>query len=113
MRLFLDFCIFVCYYFIRIQKKGVIEVLRQPNIQGQITIPKEFLKQIGFDPNSDYFDIELKDDTIVLKPVTVEPKYTKEELNKIEKLFKDPKNKGKVYKSSKEALKALRKMMKK
>lgn len=87
-------------------------MLRQPNIQGQVTIPKEYLKRIGFDPTSDYFDIELKDDTIVLKPVTVEPKYTKEELEKIEKLFKEPKNKGKVHKSTKEALEALRKMMK-
>jgi len=87
-------------------------MLRQPNMQGQITIPKEFLKQIGFDPKSDYFDIELKNDTIVLKPVTMEPKFTEEELQKIEKLFKYPKNKGKVYASSKEALKALRRMIK-
>jgi len=86
-------------------------MLRQPNIQGQITIPKEFLKRIGFDPNSDYFDIELKDGTIMLRPVTVEPKYTKEELEKIERLFKDPKNKGKVYESSKKALRILRKMI--
>ena len=88
-------------------------MLRQPNIQGQITIPKKFLKIISFDSKSDYFDVELKDDTIVLKPVTVEPKFTEEELDKIEKLFKDPKNKGKIYSSGKEALKALEKMMKK
>lgn len=88
-------------------------MLRQPNIQGQVTIPKKFLRRIGFDLESDYFDIELKDDTIVLKPVTIEPKYTKEELDKIERLFKDPKNKGKIYSSTKEALKALRRMIKK
>lgn len=86
-------------------------MLRQPNIQGQITLPKEFLKRIGFDPKSDYFDIELKNDTIVLKPVTMEAKFTEEELRKIEKLFKDPKNKGKVYSSSKDGLRALRRIV--
>ena len=88
-------------------------LLRQPNIQGQLTIPKEFLKQIGFDPKHDYFDIELKEDTIILKPVTVEPKFSDEELKKIEKLFNDPANKGKIYSSAAEGLSALRRMMKK
>ncbi len=88
-------------------------MLRQPNIQGQVTVPKEFLKKIGFDPKNDYFDIELKNDTIVLKPVTMEPKFAEEELEKIKGLFDNPKNKGKVYKSSEEALKALHKMIQK
>ena len=88
-------------------------MLRQPNIQGQVTIPKDFLKRIRFDPKNDYFDVELKNDTIVLKHVTVEPKYTDDELRKIEKLFNDPANKGKVYASAAEGLAALRRMMKK
>lgn len=88
-------------------------LLRQPNIQGQVTIPKDFLKRIRFDPQYDYFDVELKDDTIVLKHVTVEPKYTDEELRKMEKLFTDSANKGKVYSSAAEGLTALRRMMKK
>jgi bifunctional DNA-binding transcriptional regulator/antitoxin component of YhaV-PrlF toxin-antitoxin module len=88
-------------------------MLRQPNTQGQITIPKDFLNRIGFDLKKDYFDIELEDSIIKLKPVTVEPKYTQEELDKIETLFNDPKNKGEVYLSSKKALKALKKTINK
>ncbi|MEK6567316.1 MAG: AbrB/MazE/SpoVT family DNA-binding domain-containing protein [Candidatus Omnitrophota bacterium] len=88
-------------------------LLRQPNTQGQLTIPKEFLKQIGFDPRHDYFDIELKEDTIVLKPVTVEPKFSDEELRKMERLFDDPANKGKVYSSAAQGMAALRRMIKK
>lgn len=88
-------------------------LLRQPNIQGQVTIPKDFLKRIRFDPKYDYFDVELKNDTIIFKHVTVEPKYTDDELRKMEKLFNSPANKGKVYPSAAEGLAALGRMMKK
>ena len=86
-------------------------MIRQPNIQGQITIPKEYLKKLGFSKN-DYFDVRLKDSVIVLQPVTVEPKFTEEELDKMERLFESEDNQGKVFNSGPEAMQSLRSRMK-
>lgn len=87
-------------------------IIRRPNLQGQITIPKEYLDKLGL-AYTNYFRIQLKDNTIVLAPMTVEPTFTKEEKRKLQMLFNDPKNRGQVYPSSKEALGALRKRLKK
>lgn len=87
-------------------------MLRRPNAQGQITIPIEFLRRIDFDPRSDYFDVELHDNVILLKPATVEPKFTPEEMEEIEGLFTSPENKGEIFASKEAALKALGRMKK-
>ncbi|MBU0567188.1 AbrB/MazE/SpoVT family DNA-binding domain-containing protein [bacterium] len=68
-------------------------MLRQPNVQGQITIPKEYLKKLGLSKD-DYFDVKLKEGTIILQPVAVEPKFTEEELDKLEGLFESEDNRG-------------------
>ncbi|MBU1261800.1 AbrB/MazE/SpoVT family DNA-binding domain-containing protein [bacterium] len=86
-------------------------MIRQPNTQGQITIPKEYLKKLGFSKN-DYFDVTLKDTMIILQPVTVEPKFTEEELNKLEQLFESEDNRGELFNSGSEAIKGLKIMMK-
>ncbi len=36
--------------------------------KNQITIPKSIINQI---PNTEYFEVELKNDTVILKPVIV------------------------------------------
>jgi len=89
-----------------------MDIIRHPNPMGQITLPKEYLSKLGLS-HEDYFRIQLKDDTIVLTPLSIEPKFTKKELNKLEMLFNDKKNKGKIFSSSKDALKSLKKRIRK
>lgn len=86
-------------------------MIRQPNTQGQITIPKEYLKKLKISKN-DYFDIKLKDTMIILQPVTVEPKFTEEELDKLERLFESEDNRGELFNSGSEAIKGLKSRMK-
>lgn len=86
-------------------------MIRQPNVQGQITIPKEYLKKLRFG-KGDYFDVKLKDSMIILEPVTVEPKFTEEELDKMEGLFESEDNRGEVFKEGAEAIQSLKNRMK-
>jgi bifunctional DNA-binding transcriptional regulator/antitoxin component of YhaV-PrlF toxin-antitoxin module len=88
-------------------------MLRKPNVQGQITIPKKILKKINFNSDSDYFDISIYGSIIILSPVTTKPKYSKEDLKKIEELFTSDKNKGLIFYSKTDALKHLRTKIKK
>lgn len=87
-------------------------MIRQPNVQGQITIPKEYLKQLGFGKD-DYFDVRLKDSMIMLQPVTVEPKFTEEDINKLEILFESKDNSGERFNTGSEAIEGLKNRMKK
>lgn len=87
-------------------------MIRQPNVQGQITIPKEYLKKLGI-KKGDYFDVKLKNEIIVLQPVTVEPKFTERELDKIERLFLSSDNQGEIFNSGSEAMESLKRRMKK
>ncbi|MDI6792132.1 MAG: AbrB/MazE/SpoVT family DNA-binding domain-containing protein [bacterium] len=86
-------------------------MLRQPNPQGQITIPKEYLKELGLGKD-DCFDVCLKDGMIILQPMTVEPKFTEEELYKLDRLFESEDNRGEIFSSGKEAIQNLRSRMK-
>ncbi|MFH1562959.1 MAG: AbrB/MazE/SpoVT family DNA-binding domain-containing protein [Nitrospirota bacterium] len=86
-------------------------MIRQPNTQGQITIPKEYLKKLGLSKN-DYFDVTLKDTMIILQPVTVEPKFTEDELDKLERLFESEDNRGEFFNTDLEAIKGLKSRMK-
>lgn len=89
-----------------------MDTVRHTNTMGQITLPKEYLNKLGLS-HKDYFRIQLKDNTIVLTPVNIELKFTKEELGKLDMLFDDKKNSGKVFSSSETALKSLKKKIKK
>ena len=89
-----------------------MDIIRHPNQMGQITLPKEYLSKLGLSCE-DYFRIQLQNDTIVLTPMSIEPKFTKKELNKLKMLFDDKKNSGKIFSSSKSALSSLKKRIKK
>ena len=57
-------------------------MLRHPNGQGQVTLPKAYLHTLGVTPK-DYFDVQLKGAAIVLTPVTVEPLLTDGDVERI------------------------------
>ena len=69
--------------------------------KNQVTIPADIVKQMHL-YIEELFAIEVEDNYIKLIPVEVEPRYTKEELNKINKLVDKEKSKAKSLKSGKE-----------
>ena len=50
----------------KVRKKGEKEMLAKITSKNQITIPKKIIDQI---PDVDYFDVELKGGTILLRPL--------------------------------------------
>lgn len=86
-------------------------MLRHPNGQGQVTLPKEYLKTMGV-TSKDYFDVQLKDASIVLTPVSVEPRLTPGDLDQLEQLFDRPSNRGRRFASSRAALRYLNRRIK-
>ncbi len=86
-------------------------MIRHPNIQGQITIPKDYLKKLNFDKD-DYFDVKLGNGIIILEPINIEPKFTEDELDKLEGMFDDKDNRSEVFESGKEAIEALKNRIK-
>ena len=89
-----------------------MDTIRHTNTMGQITLPREYLNKLGLS-HREYFRIQIKDNAIVLTPMIIEPKFTKEELGKLEMLFDDKKNRGKIFSSSETALRSLKKRIKK
>ncbi len=51
----------------------VTYMLRKIGVNGQITIPKEFIKQLGLCPG-DLIDIRVENNKIVMEPMTSSPK---------------------------------------
>ena len=85
------------------------EEIIKVSTNGQITIPFGIRKRLHLDEYPFVSIIGTQDGAFIC-PVEVRSKspYTKEELQKIEKLAYDEKNKGKVFGSSKEAMGHLR-----
>ena len=73
----------------------------------QITLPKEAVKALHLEKGS-YLKCIVQNGAIFLAPVVVEDVYSSEELESFERLYSDPKNKGKVYHSKGEALEHLK-----
>ena len=86
-------------------------MLRHPNGQGQITLPKEYLKTLGVTPQ-DYFDVQLQETSIVLTPVTVHPLLSEGNAVKLEELFNSPANRGRRFANGRTALKHLKRRIK-
>jgi len=49
-------------------------MLAKKTVKNQITLPKAIVKQL---PNTDYFEVSIQGEEIVLKPVVIEAKGTK------------------------------------
>ena len=69
--------------------------------KNQVTIPAEIVKLMHLH-NEELFAVEIEDNYIKLIPVEVQPRYTKKELMKINKLVEKEKSKSKTMKSGAE-----------
>ena len=61
--------------------------------RNQVTIPKSIAEKFDIHEGS-LFSVEAKDNFIKLIPVEIEPRWTPEELEAIEKIFEKEKGKG-------------------
>ena len=66
----------------------------------QITIPEDIRKKVHC-KIGELLSVALHGNEIVLKPMVVEEKYSEDELNTLEKLFKSPHNRGKMMSAGK------------
>jgi len=69
--------------------------------KNQITLPKSIVERLHLKKN-ELFEVEIKKNYIVLIPVELRPKYTSEEVEKINKIIEKEKKKAKVFKAGKE-----------
>ncbi len=85
------------------------EEIVKVSTNGQITIPFKIRKKLHLDEYSFVSIIPTKDGAFIC-PVEIKSKspYTKEELQKIEKLAHDENTRGKVFPSAKEAMNHLK-----
>ena len=60
-------------------------MLRKKTVKDQITLPKAIVEKL---PNTDYFEVSLQGEEIVLKPVVIEAKGTK--LERVRSKMKAP-----------------------
>ncbi len=74
-------------------------MVRQLSQRNTITLPSKVLKEIGSKPG-DFFEIKHDGTCIILVPKAIVDKFTALEWDKLGKLSKE---KGKLYKSAKDA----------
>ena len=68
--------------------------------KNQVTLPTHIVKQLGLQLD-EFFSVEVSAGGILLTPVTVEPKYTAEDLAAMDRVVEAEKPKTKAYKAGK------------
>lgn len=68
--------------------------------KNQITLPNEIVRKLKLRPE-ELFQVDIIRNNIVLIPVEVIPKYSKKELETIDKIIEKNKKKGKWFKAGK------------
>ena len=61
----------------------------------QVTIPEDVRAKVPCNVG-EYVDVEVENSKIVIHLMVLEEKYSEGEVNALEKMFKDPKNRGKA-----------------
>ncbi len=69
--------------------------------KNQLTIPGVIIKRLGLKQH-ELFMIDVERGYIKLTPVTVEPRYTAEDLEVMDTIVEEQKNQGKIFKAGKE-----------
>ena len=75
----------------------------------QITLPKQAVLALHIE-KGDVLKCTVEKGSISFAPVAVDELYSDEELRKFDRLYNDPKNKGKVYHTKKEAMDHLKRL---
>lgn len=79
--------------------------------KNQLTIPKEIAKRMNLKVD-ELFSVEVEKNYIKLIPVEIEPRYTDEELNDIERIVEKEKGKAKLIRPGKEFSRYVKKITK-
>lgn len=79
--------------------------------KNQVTIPKEIAKRLNLKID-ELFSVEVEKNYIKLIPVEIEPRYTDEELNAIDRIVEKEKGKAKLIRPGKEFSRYIRKITK-
>ena len=79
--------------------------------KNQLTLPAAVIKRLGLKSN-ELFAVDVEKNYIKLTPVTLEPKYSSQELEAIDKIVEKERGKGKVLKSGKEFSQYIKKLAK-
>ena len=79
--------------------------------KNQLTIPVAVIKRLGLKTN-ELFAVDIEKNYIKLTPVTMEPRYTSQELQAIDRIVEKEKGKGKTLKVGKEFSQHLKKLAK-
>ncbi len=66
----------------------------------QIAIPEDIRKKLHCEVG-EFLSVTLHGNEIVLKPMVIEEKYSADELNRLEKVFKSPHNRGRIMNADK------------
>lgn len=61
----------------------------------QVTIPEDIREKLHCEVG-ELLSVTLHGNEIVLKPMVIEEKYSEQELDTLERLFKSPRNRGKI-----------------
>ena len=75
----------------------------------QITLPKTVVKELQIH-QGDVLKCVVERGRVSFTPVVVDEIYSSEDLKKFDKLYNDPKNKGKVYRTKSEAMEHLKRL---
>lgn len=75
----------------------------------QITLPKQAVQALHLH-KGDVLRCRIEKGEISFAPVVIEEAYSDEDLKKFDELYNDPKNKGKVYRTSSQALGHLKRL---
>ena len=78
--------------------------------KNQLTIPNAVMKRLGLKPH-ELFAVDVEKGYIKLTPVTVEPRYTQEELQAIDHIIEKEKFHAKTFKPGKDFSNYLKKMV--
>ena len=69
-------------------------ILTKLKAKNQLTLPQAVVERLHLHPN-EFFQLDIKHNCIMLIPVTIEPRYTAEELDKLDALIAREKGKEK------------------
>ena len=75
----------------------------------QITLPKEAVRALHIEKGA-YLRCKVDHGVISLTPVILEDPYSEEEVRLFDRLYNDPKNRSKVYRSKKDAIEHLKRL---
>ena len=85
--------------------------ITQLKAKNQLTIPSVVIKRLGLKPH-EWFAVDVEKGCIKLTPVTVEPRYTSEELLAIDHIVEKEKSYAKAFKPGKDFSNYLKKTAK-